>query len=262
MSKFLLNPLRLFYCLYALLLFIIGMFCVLPFVAVFSLQGARRGGNRIYRICRYWDNCWLTLIGIRSSVAFEEIADPGRQYVFVSNHISYLDIPMILVAVRRNNFRVLGKAEMAKVPIFGYIYSRAVVMVDRSSIRDRSRSVRDLRTILADKVSVFIFPEGTFNETGRPLKDFYDGAFRIALEMQTPVQPMLFLDTYDRMHYASIFSLYPGKSRIVYLPTVEVEGMSLDDLPVLRERVFRVMEEGLRSHGATWIAPAAGGNFG
>ena len=194
------------------------------------------------------------MTGIRSSVAYGEIADPRRQYVFVSNHISYLDIPMILQAVRRNSFRVLGKAEMARVPVFGYIYSRAVVMVDRSSVRDRTRSVRDLKTILADDISIFIFPEGTFNETSRPLKEFYDGAFRIAIETQTPVQPMLFPDTYDRMHYGSIFSLCPGRSRIVYLPTVEVVGMTIDDLPVLRDRVFCLMEEGLRRYGASWIA--------
>lgn len=253
MARLLLKPLRLLYCLYALLLFIAGMFCVLPFVAVFSLQGPKKGGNRIYRFCGYWDRCWLTLIGIRSSVVFEATADPGRQYVFVSNHISYLDIPMILVAVRRNTLRILGKAEMARMPVFGFIYSRAVVMVDRSSLRDRTRSVHDLKTILADKISVFIFPEGTFNETGRPLKDFYDGAFRIAIEMQTPVQPLIFPDTYDRMHYGSLFSLYPGRSRIIYLPTIEVEGMTMEDIPVLRERVFRVMEEGLRRYGASWI---------
>lgn len=253
MSHLLLKPLRLLYCLYALLLFVAGMFCVLPLVAVFSLQGAKKGGNRIYGLCRFWDSCWLTLTGIRSRVAFGDMADPRRQYVFVSNHISYLDIPMILQAVPRNSLRVLGKAETARVPVFGYIYSRAVVMVDRSSVRDRTRSVRDLKTILADDISVFIFPEGTFNETGRPLKDFYDGAFRIAIEMQTPVQPMLFLDTYDRMHYSSWFSLCPGRSRVVYLPTIEVEGMTMDDLVLLREQVFHVMEEGLRSYGATWI---------
>ncbi|HWB92994.1 MAG TPA: lysophospholipid acyltransferase family protein [Puia sp.] len=253
MPTFLLNPLRLLYCIYALLLFILGMFCVLPLVAVFSLQGAKKGGNRIYRVCRYWDSCWLTLMGIRSSVIGNEIADPRRRYVFVSNHISYLDIPMILQAVRRNSFRVLGKAEMARVPVFGYIYSRAVVMVDRSSLKDRTRSVNDLKTKLADDLSVFIFPEGTFNETGRPLKDFFDGAFRIAIETQTPMQPMLFPDTYDRMHYSSLFSLTPGQSRIVYLPTVEVEGMTMDELPELKERVFRLMEEGLRRYGASWV---------
>jgi 1-acyl-sn-glycerol-3-phosphate acyltransferase len=254
MWKFWLNPARLLYCLYALTLFLAGMVCVLPFVAIFSLQGARKGGNRIYRVCRWWDDAWLFLVGIRVRHLAPEIVAADRSYVFVSNHISYLDIPMILQGVKRNSLRILGKAEMARIPLFGYIYSRAVVMVDRKNVADRSRSVRDLKTILADDVSVFIFPEGTFNETGRPLKDFYDGAFRIAIEMQTPIQPMLFLDTYDRMHYAAIVSLQPGRSRVVYLPTVEVAGMGAGDLDVLKERVFAVMEKGLREYRATWIA--------
>ena len=253
MWKIWLNPFRLLYCMYGLLLFIAGMLLVLPFVAVFSLQGGKKGGNRIYRVCRWWDSAWLFAMGIRSQLLSAEIVDPSRSYVFVSNHIAYLDIPMILQGVTRNSFRILGKAEMARVPIFGFIYSRAVVMVDRSSMQDRSRSVRDLKTLVADELSVFIFPEGTFNETGKPLKEFYDGAFRIAIEMQTPVQPMLFLDTYNRMHYATIFSIRPGRSRVVYLPTVEVEGVTMEEVPALKERVFAVMEEGLRAYGASWI---------
>lgn len=253
MLRFLLYPLRFVYCLYGLLLFILGMFLVLPFVAIFSLQGAKKGGNRIYRVCRWWDTMWLTLMGIQTQQIAPELVDPQRQYVFVSNHIAYLDIPMILQAVRRNSFRILGKMELSKVPVFGYIYSRAVVMVDRSSMKDRSRSLRDLRTILADDLSVFIFPEGTFNETGQPLKEFFDGAFRIAIEMQTPIQPMLFLDTYDRMHYSTIFSILPGRSRIVFLPAVEVAGMTMDDLPGLKERVFKMMEDAARTYAASWI---------
>lgn len=254
MLKIWLNPFRVLYGLYALILFIAGMLCILPFVAIFSLQGAVKGGNRIYRICRWWDNAWLFLIGIRIRHLMAKIVDPERSYVFVSNHISYLDIPMILQGVKRNSFRILGKAEMARIPVFGYIYSRAVVMVDRSSVRDRSRSVRELKTLVAGGLSVFIFPEGTFNETGAPLKAFYDGAFRIAIEMQTPIQPMLFPDTFDRMHYSTILSLTPGVSRVVYLPTVEVAGMGPDDLDALRERVFGVMEQGLWEYGASWIA--------
>lgn len=253
MRKIWLNPFRLLYCLYALTLFITGMLCILPFVAIFSLQGAQKGGNRIYHICRWWDDAWLFLVGIRIRHLRAEIVDPARSYVFVSNHISYLDIPMILQGVTRNTFRILGKAEMARIPVFGYIYSRAVVMVNRSSVKDRSRSVRDLKTLVADGLSVFIFPEGTFNETGKPLKAFYDGAFRIAIEMQTPIQPMLFPDTYDRMHYSTIFSLNPGRSRVIYLPTVEVAGMGPHDLEALKDRVFGVMEAGLQSYGAHWI---------
>jgi 1-acyl-sn-glycerol-3-phosphate acyltransferase len=258
MWKIWLNPFRLLYGLYALTLFIMGMLFVLPFVVFFSLQGAKKGGNRIYGVCRWWDDVWLLLVGIRIRRVSPEIVDPARSYVFISNHISYLDIPMILQGVTRNTFRILGKAEMARIPLFGYIYSRAVVMVDRSSSRDRSRSVRDLKTILGEGVSVFIFPEGTFNETPQALKDFYDGAFRIAIEMQTPIQPMLFPDTYDRMHYGTIFSLCPGQSRVVYLPTIEVAGMGPEDLDGLKERVFKVMEEGLVQYGAPWVRAGAG----
>ena len=250
-----LRPLRWVYCCYALLLFIAGMLLVFPFVVVFSFYGPVRGGNLIYKVCLLWDRAWITLVGLRYVELPGPAPDPGKSYVFVANHISYLDIPMILLVVRRRAFRVLGKAEMRRIPIFGYIYSRAVIMVDRSSPDQRSKSARELIGVLRQGISVFIFPEGTFNETDRPLKTFYDGAFRMAIETQTPIKPMLFLDTYKRMHYSSIFSLNPGRLRAVYLPEVSVEGLTMEDLQVLKERIFRIIEEELIRREATWIRP-------
>jgi 1-acyl-sn-glycerol-3-phosphate acyltransferase len=142
---------------------------------------------------------------------------------------------------------------MKNIPIFGYIYSRAVIMVDRSSSDQRSNSARELIGILRQGISVFIFPEGTFNETDKALKAFYDGAFRIAIETRTPIKPILFLDTYERMHYSSIFSLNPGRIRTLYLPEVSVEGVTMEELPLLKEQVFRMMEEALEERGALWI---------
>ena len=247
------KPLRWIYCCYALLLFIAGMLLVLPFVVVFSFYGPVRGGNLIYKACLIWDRAWIALVGLRHVELPGPEPDPGKQYVFVANHISYLDIPVILLVVRQRAFRVLGKVEMRRIPIFGYIYSRAVVMVDRSSPDQRSKSARELIGVLRQGISVFIFPEGTFNETDRPLKAFYDGAFRIAIETQTSIKPVLFLDTYERMHYSSIFSLNPGRLRTVFLPEVSVEGMTMEDLPVLKEQVFRMMEMALEERGALWI---------
>jgi 1-acyl-sn-glycerol-3-phosphate acyltransferase len=241
------------YCIYAFLLFVIGMFCVLPFVVVYSLQDETKGGDRIYRVCRYWDSTWLKLIGIRPSNIYESTPDPDKRYVFISNHISYLDIPMILQAVQRDGFRILGKAEMTRIPFFGFIYSRAVVLVDRTTARGRSRSVRELKSVLSIDRSVFIFPEGTFNETGQPLSTFFDGAFRLAIETQTPLQPILFVDTFDRLHYSSLFTLRPGITRAVFLPEVEVQGLTVADLPLLKEHVYARMEEGLIRHHVSWI---------
>jgi 1-acyl-sn-glycerol-3-phosphate acyltransferase len=85
------------------------------------------------------------------------------------------------------------------------------------------------------------------------LKDFYDGAFRLAIETQTPVKPVLFLDTYKRMPYSGLFTMTPGRSRIVYMEEVPVEGLTLNDTVALKERVFGLMEKKLVEYRAEWI---------
>jgi 1-acyl-sn-glycerol-3-phosphate acyltransferase len=100
---------------------------------------------------------------------------------------------------------------------------------------------------------VMVFPEGTFNMTNKPLKEFYDGAFRVAIETQTPVKPVLFLDTYSRMHYRDILSLTPGRCRIVYLNEIPVEGLTIADLTKLKEKVYEIMENKLKEYKVTWI---------
>ena len=163
-----------------------------------------------------------------------------------------MDAP-IIVKTLRQPVRVLGKVEMSNIPVFGSIYKRAIVTVDRSSPGNRTRSVRILKSVLRKNISIFIFPEGTFNETNKPLKDFYDGAFRIAIETQTPVKPVLFLDAYDRMHYKSVFSLTPGKSRSVFLDEISVKGLTIKDLPKLKQKVFDTMKGSLARYRASWI---------
>ena len=95
-----------------------------------------------------------------------------------------------------------------------------------------------------------IFPEGTFNITGQPVKEFYDGAFRLAIETQTPIKPVLFLDTYRRLNYKSIFSLSPGRCRIVYLEEIPVNGLEVQEL---KEKVYAAMEKTLLAYKAPWI---------
>jgi 1-acyl-sn-glycerol-3-phosphate acyltransferase len=144
--------------------------------------------------------------------------------------------------------RILGKHEMVKYPIFGLIYRLAAISVDRTSAEARARSVRALKAALAQHISIFIFPEGTFNETDEPLKSFFDGAFRIAIETGTPIKPLLFLDTHQRMHYRGFFELTPGISRTVYLSDVPVTNYTMAQVKELKEKVYNSMEEGLRRY--------------
>ncbi len=245
--KFFARGLRIVYCVYALLTFILVMLLVFPFIMLSLFWGKIRGGNMIYQLCRFWGHTWYLLVGVRHKEIYEAPHDRSGQYIFVANHISYMDIPPI-VLIAHQPVRILGKYEMVKVPIFGWIYRAAVILVDRRDSETRSRSVRALKAALKRHISIFIFPEGTFNETGQPLKEFFDGAFRIAIETQTPIKPILLVDTLDRMHYRGIFELTPGISRVVYLQEVPVAGLGLKDIQSLKQTVYDLMERGLRRY--------------
>jgi len=247
------RPIQIIFTIYAFLIFIGFLFLIFPLVIVASFFGKIRGGNFIYWLCHLWADFFLLMTGIFHRNIFEVLHDRSRQYVFVFNHISNMDIPVILKTIRRQQFRVLGKAEMAKIPIFGFLYRSAAVMVERGDPEKRARSVAQLKSVLSKGISIVIAPEGTFNMTHRPLKEFYDGAFKIAIETKTAIKPVLFLDTYDRMGYESIFSIKPGRSRSVYLEEISVDGLTLDDVDLLREKVFKIMEQKLIEYKASWI---------
>ncbi len=245
--------LRIPYALYALVTFLATMLLVAPFVVIASFFGKIKGGNAIYRLCMLWGDLWFLLIGIFHVNRYEVPHDKSKQYIFVSNHISYLDAPVIVKTIRQK-VRILGKSEMGKIPVFGFIYKNAIVTVDRSSAHNRAKSVRVLKSVLQKGISIFIFPEGTFNETHQPLKDFYDGAFKIAIETQTPIKPVLFLDAYSRLHYKSFLSISPGKNRSVFLEEIPVEGYTMNDLIKLKKKVYEIMEKKLVEYNAAWIA--------
>src|SRR5688500_4455123 len=103
--------LRLVYCFYALGTFILSMLLVIPPVVIASFFGKVRGGNFIYRLSSYWCDVWFFTIGIRHRNMYEYPHDKNRQYIFVANHISYLDAPVIVKTIRQR-VRALGKAEV------------------------------------------------------------------------------------------------------------------------------------------------------
>lgn len=250
--KFVIKSLQLLYSLYAFALFIILMIPVFVWAVIVTPLGKITGGNLLYKACSLWGDIWCFLIFIRHKNIYEEPLQKGASYIFVSNHISYFDIPVI-VKTFRMPIRPLGKAEIAKLPLFGFIYKNAIVTVERSSAPNRAKSVALLKSILRKGISVLVFPEGTFNETAKPLKEFYDGAFRIAIETSTPIVPVLMLDTHDRLHYKSIFSLTPGKSRSVFLTPILTEGLTTRDAASLKDKIFALMDERLRQYNASWI---------
>jgi len=235
------------YSCYVLIVFCILMFVAFPFIVGCLLFGKIKGGNYIYKVCQLWAKTWYLLIGIQHKEIIEEAIEEDKQYVFIANHISYLDITDTLLSINQP-YRVLGKAEMVKYPIFGFIYKAAVILVDRSNPQARVRSLRAMRAALNQGLSVFIFPEGKFNEGDKLLKSFYDGAFKLAHDTNVPIKPFLFLDANQRLHQSSIFRFSPGASRVVSLPAIEMQAG--ETVGHLKERVFAILYAALEKYQA------------
>ena len=250
--RYIFKPFQWIYCIYAFVFFVVIMLLLFPFVVIASFFGRIRGGNSIFRLCMLWADLWFPLIFIFAKKLYEAPHDRSRPYIFVANHISLLDAGILPKAFRQP-VRPLGKIEMSKIPIFGYIYKKAIVTVDRSNAANRAQSIRILKSIISKKISVLFFPEGTYNQTHQPLKKFFNGAFRVAIETQTPIKPVLFLDTYSRLRYGNAFSLTPGKCRIVFLDEIPVTGLVNSDTESLKEKVFEIMSKKLVDYKASWI---------
>ncbi len=228
--------------------FLIGTIVFLPFlligaplvIAAVTLGGEKRGGHWAYGIMRYWSRWYSVLVGVRFQIEGTERIAGAPVGIFVSNHRSYWDGVATMGGVPRD-FRPLGKVEISRVPIFGAMYRRVVVIVDRADHESRKHSFEALRGLLSRGISVLIFPEGTANTSAEPLLPFKDGAFRLALETSTPILPMVILGSGEVMPRQPTFTLWPGSVTVRFGDPIPTDGLTLEALPELKRQVEEAM---------------------
>ena len=234
------KTLQTLFIIYSAIVFFAGLIITFLLCLLISIGNSIATRKAIFFIINRWAGTTLVLTGAPLKIIGKRVK--GR-YIVIANHISYLDT-VNLYAARLDYFRPLGKVEMSKIPLFGFLYKQAAIMVDRSSPHSRALSIHLMRRFLKKEGNIFIFPEGMFNETGNQLKEFYDGAFRLAIDMQTPVLPVIFPDTLKRWHYGG-WKYTPGRNRAIYLEPVKVDGLTMEDLPQLKRQVHKLMEDAL-----------------
>jgi 1-acyl-sn-glycerol-3-phosphate acyltransferase len=240
--------LRNLFGLYALVIFALSFLIVLPcYFLVFTFAGKQSAPRIAHRgISRNWAAILFFLFGIRVRVRNREALDPEVTYVFVANHRSQLDIPAYAVACS-NTFRFLAKEELTKIPGMGWIIRRLYISVNRKDKTARLRSMDRMVQSLRDGVSVFLCPEGTRNKTQRPLLDFHDGAFRVAIEAQVPLAVMTILHSDDLLSPLHPLALAPGRIDCIWDDPIDTKGMTQEDVPRLREIAIRCMLQHLYS---------------
>ncbi len=167
-------------------------------------------------------------------------ADPRRPYVVVSNHESFTDI--LLISHLPWDMKWLSKDSLFRIPVMGWEMRMAGdIEVHRGRNESRVAAVKGMRDRLAKRVSVMIFPEGTRSRTDE-LLPFQDGAFRVAVETGTPILPLALAGTRSALAKGS-FLMAPARAEVRVLEPIETKGLTAADVPALRDRVRRTIEE-------------------
>lgn len=185
-----------------------------------------------------WIRTFLFLVGCRFVIKGRENFKKGKVYVVTCNHNSFLDVPVLTPFVPGPN-KTIAKAEMAKIPIFGIVYRRGSILVDRKNKESRRQSFVKMIKVLEDGMHMCIYPEGTRNKTAMPLKEFHDGAFRLAVDTGKEIIPALVFNTKKIMPPEKKFYFRPSKIELHFLEAIPPGN----DFEELKQKVHSVMND-------------------
>lgn len=183
--------------------------------------------------------------GCRLKVKGTKNFKPGETYIVICNHNSLMDVPLSTPFIPGAN-KTIAKAEMAKIPVFGLIYKRGSILVDRGDKNSRRDSFKKMKEVLNMGMHMCIYPEGTRNKTNMPLKEFHDGAFKLAVESGTPVLPALIFNTKKVLPPGKTFFFWPSRMEFHFLPPVAINKS--DDFEIVKLNLHNIMSEYYVAH--------------
>lgn len=222
---------------WALIVFASTMFIFLWFYFICYLLPEPQKTRWHRFLSQFWMGLFLILSGCRFKVTGKDNYLQTTSAVVVCNHNSMLDIPVSFPFLPRAN-RTIAKKSFSYIPIFGWIYSLGTVLVDRKNERSRIESYDKMKQVLNNGLDMLIYPEGTRNRTSAPLKSFFDGAFKLAIDTQKPIIPVVLLNTKRILPATPSMYLRPGKIQMDILPPIFPENHTVQ---TLKKEVYDIM---------------------
>lgn len=225
------------FAVWAIIIFIITFLIFLIPSLLTSLFPDPKGITFFHKLSRVWMNIWLPLVGCPLKVKGKEYFKKGENYIVTFNHNALLDVPLSSPYTQGAN-KTIAKASFAKVPLFGWYYSRGSVLVDRKDPDSRKKSLDRMKEVLKNGLHMCIYPEGTRNRTNNPLKDFHEGGFRLATDTKKAIIPAVIFGTKKAMPINKTFYFRPTKLELHFLPAVEPDNLTSAEL---KDKVFKLM---------------------
>jgi 1-acyl-sn-glycerol-3-phosphate acyltransferase len=223
-----------------IILYFLPATAVLSIIAIIVAYFSRTG-NPVHIIARIWSKSILFVSGIKVDVEGLANIDPGKSYIYMANHRSNFDIPVLLSCLPIQ-FRWLAKAELFKIPIFGRAMSGAgYVKIDRSNRESAFRSIDEVAAKMKNGVSVMIFPEGTRSQDGS-VKPFKKGGFVMAVDTGAPIVPIILRGTRSIMTKGS-WRINPDKVALSIEKPIDTSEFTRDTKEDLIKKVRGVICE-------------------
>lgn len=235
--------LRAIHTVYGFSVFILLFLILLPFLLVPILFPSQ------FRITGFINRVWARLmfffVFLPVKVEIRGKLDRKRQYVFSPNHFSYLDIPAM--GLNPVNTIFVGKSSIAKVPLFGWMYSRLHITVNRESLKSKINSLKQSLEAIDQGKSLVIFAEGGMIAKRPPkMSLFKDGAFRVAIEKQIPIVPVTIPFNWIILPDPENI-LHAGKVKVIFHEPIETTGMTVADTDRLKEQVYNIIDTELKN---------------
>jgi len=222
----------------------IPVIIMFPFLMLFLILP--NGYRPFFWIARnIWSRIVLLGMGFRVKVNNMSELDKKQSYLFVANHSSYIDV-MLMFMIANQPFVFVGKKELVKIPFFGHLFKRAAIMVDRSSSKSRFGVYSRARKVLEKGYSVCIFPEKEYTDETILLNTFKQGAFKLAIEHQLDICPIVFMDCKRKFPWHTTHG-YPGKLRVDIYPSMSSKGLTEKDIPILQQKTFDLIFRALNN---------------
>jgi 1-acyl-sn-glycerol-3-phosphate acyltransferase len=233
------------FALWALIVFVITMLFVMPPMWIIGLVKEPKRTAMFRKISKIWMNVFFMATGCSIKIRGKEKFKRGENYIIICNHSSLMDVPVTTPFIPGAN-KTIAKIEFTRVPLFGLIYKRGSVLVDRKSKDSRVESFKKMKDVIAMGIHMCIYPEGTRNKTAEPLKSFHDGAFRLAFDTKKPLLPTIIFNTKKVLPPGKVFFFWPSKMEMHFLTPIEIKNS--DTIESLRESAFSVMANYYLAH--------------
>ena len=207
-----------------------------PAILLGLLAPGRNRKGRIFRwVSKSYSWVAVRLFGVTLETRGLSRVDPEKPYVFMSNHVSHIDSPVLALSIPHPLHWVFKK-ELSRIPVFGWVLlALGQIMVDRADVSQAREALASAASGLAGNNSVLIYPEGTRSKDGR-LQPFKKGGFFIALRAGLPIVPVRVSGSRDIVPSGSL-SVRPGHVVVELFDPVPTDGMTEADIPALMARV-------------------------